>query len=52
MSKLAQTPLFSASIYYYDSKYDAELAQGVLDILEQYGFFPPDKLYAGKYTHN
>ena len=52
MSKYIEKPLFCASIYYYDSKYDAELVQGVLDILERYGFFPPDKLCAGKYTRD
>ena len=45
-------PLMSASIFYYDIQYTNELATQVLDILTNYRFFPPERIYADKLTKN
>ncbi len=45
-----ELPIVRASICYYDSRYDARTAEEVLRVLKSYGFFPPDKLYAGPLT--
>ena len=47
-----ENPLISATIFYYDEQYPIELSEQVLAILEQYGMFPPHKIYAGKLTRN
>lgn len=45
-----ETPIIRASLYYYDDIYPAALGTGVREILEQYGFSPPDRLYADRLT--
>ena len=44
------TSMLDATLYYYDRTYDPALAEEVLSILGRYGFFPPEKIFLGKYT--
>ena len=43
-------PAISATIFYYDSEYSVQTAERILQLLEKYGFFPPERLYLGKLT--
>lgn len=47
-----ETPLFGAAIFYYDNKYERTTSQAVAGVLEQFGYFPPERVYAGKLTNN
>lgn len=47
-----ESPILRASIFYYDDTYNINTSTAVLDTLLKYGFFPPDKIYAGSLTNN
>lgn len=45
-----ETPIIRGSLMYYDSQYSADLGAQVQEVLEMYGFFPPEKIYADSLT--
>ena len=45
-------PLFSAALYYYDKSHASDLGSEVESTLTRFGFFPPEKICAGKLTRN
>lgn len=47
-----ERPIIKCSIFYYDREYKKSTGEQVLDILEKYNMFPPEKFYAGKLTKN
>lgn len=47
-----EKPIIDCSIFYYDTDYKRSTGEQVLDILEKYNMFPPEKFYAGKLTKN
>lgn len=47
-----ETPIIICSIFYYDREYKKSTGEQVLDILEKYKMFPPEKFYAEKLTNN
>lgn len=47
-----EIPKFSASLFYYDFQYSSEVSYTVKSILKEYGFFPPEKIYADRLTGN
>ena len=47
-----EQPIIKCSIFYYDTEYNKHTAERVLDILEKYNFFPPEKFYAEGLTKN
>lgn len=52
MYSKAETPIFRASMCYYDNLYEEAFAQKVLSVLEKYQFFPPEKINAENLTRN
>ena len=47
-----EKPVITCSIFYYDTDYKKNTGKQVLDVLEKYNMFPPEKFYAGKLTKN
>ena len=47
-----EKPIIVCSIFYYDTDYEKSTAEQVLNTLEKYNMFPPEKFYAGKLTRN
>lgn len=47
-----EKPIITCSIFYYDTDYKKNTGKQVLNILEKYNMFPPEKFYAGKLTKN
>ena len=45
-----ETPIVRADIMYYDNIYPRNLPESVVAVLEKYGFFPPEKIYADRLT--
>ena len=45
-----ERPEIKLSVFYYDEVYDRQVAQKVLNNLERYGFFPPEKIYIDRMT--
>lgn len=47
-----EKPVIICSIFYYDLEYKKETGEQVINILEKYNMYPPEKFYAGKITKN
>lgn len=47
-----EKPIIDCSIFYYDTEYKKGTGEQVLNILEKFNMFPPEKFYAGKLTNN
>lgn len=45
-----EIPIIRGTIFYNDIEYDATIGEGVQRILERYGYFPPNKIYADVLT--
>lgn len=45
-----EKPIIVCSIFYYDTEYKKNTGEQVLNCLERYNMFPPEKFYAGKLT--
>ena len=52
MTQSINTPVISATIFYFDCEYSANTSKKVLSILEKYDMFPPSKIHIGKLTKN
>ena len=50
MYSKSERPIVRGTIFYYDDIYDDRLARDVISILENFSFFPPEKVYADKLT--
>ena len=47
-----EVPQFKATLFYYDSNYEKQTAEKIISVLEQFDFFPPDRICADKLTKN
>jgi len=47
-----EVPQFKATLYYYDFDYNSTTAEQIVSVLEQYNFFPPERICADKLTKN
>lgn len=47
-----EEPQFKATLFYYDFDYEKQTAESIVSVLEQFNFFPPDRICADKLTKN
>ena len=45
-----ERPAIDFTVYYYDEDYERSTSEKVLNSLEKYGFFPPEKIYIDRMT--